>query len=136
MRLVRLVLGTAITGGLLLTAEQRFTNRNKAGALFGIMKTPPMKLPHPMSSATERIASGDWANQTLVLRGIVPQGLALAQTDRAAKQCSIPLTRYKISTEIEFFIREAPVPRDPAHMDEMPVFQAPVCGDPARPPAH
>jgi hypothetical protein len=137
MRLVRLATFAAITGGLLFAAEQRFPNYNDSNALVGVVKVPPVNLPHPMSSAIDWMVTGDWKSQIQAfVPGSASQILALAQTETPSRQCSIPLTRYKIPAETEFFIREVPVPRDRTRMDGMPSFQAPVCGEPARHPAH
>jgi hypothetical protein len=140
MRLVRLVTFAAITGGLLFAAEQRFPNYNNyndSNALVGVGKVPPVKLPHPMSSAIDRMVTGDWKNQVQALvPGSASQILALAQTETPSRQCSIPLTRYRPPDDTQFFILEMPVPRDRTRMDGMPSFQAPVCGEPARRPAH
>jgi hypothetical protein len=137
MRLVRLATFAAITGGLLFAAEQRFPNYNDSNALVGVVKVPPVNLPHPMSSAIDWMVTGDWKSQIqALLPGSASQALALAQIESAPRQCSIPLTRYKPPDDTQFFIREMPVPRDRTRMDGMPSFQAPVCGGPARRPAH
>jgi hypothetical protein len=136
MRLVRIAVLTVIACGLQLAAEQRLATDNTSNVPLEMMKVAP-KLPNPMSSAIDHIVTGDSVRQhPLMLPGAIAQGLALAQNDRPVKECSIPLTRYKIPGDKEFFIREAPVPTDPTRMDSMPAIQAPVCPEPAGQPAH
>jgi len=106
--LVRLIVFTAITCGFAAAAEQA--------------------LPAPLSSAIKRMVTGDGlAQNSAKPPDLTPQALTLANVDKPATQCSIPLKEYRIPADKRFLIREVPVPGGPTPIDGMKILRAPVC---------
>jgi hypothetical protein len=106
--LIRIVVLSALTCGFVVAAEQA--------------------LPVPLSSAIKRMVAGNGLTQNSTkLPDLTPQPLTLASVDKPATQCSIPLKEYRVPADKRYFIREVPVPSDPARIDGMKILRAPVC---------
>jgi hypothetical protein len=63
MTLIRIVSFTALTCGLALATEQQPVQKNHFGGPLGISGTSPNTLPGPLSSAIQRLASGERVQQ-------------------------------------------------------------------------
>ena len=135
MTLVRLVSFTALACGLALAAEQQPVQKNHFGGPLGISETSPNSLPGPLSSAIQRLASGERVQQVRPKLYHSERSALIARAEKSLAACSIPLS-HKAPADGRFFIGEVPVPESSTRMDGMPIIHGPVCGESAESRAH
>ncbi|HEY1213689.1 MAG TPA: hypothetical protein VGE93_08660 [Bryobacteraceae bacterium] len=135
MTLMRLVGFTALTCGLALAAEQQPVQKNHFSGPLGISETSPNSLPGPLSSAIQRLASGERVQQVRPKLYHSERSALMARAEKSLAPCSIPFSHGSSAGE-RFFIREVPIPESSTRMDGMPIIHGPVCGESAESRAH